>query len=396
MASGIPVYSRFLRFWAIVFKALGGFPYSWDGRDSKNLFPGLKPRIGLRVWSYLIISFNLANVIFHASISLLNAWSVLAASSLTSSTLRKILRGIEVLVILILQLHLWLKKGDLQCLFSHLDMCSPGSSMREWAITHDKGYVVTILLHVSYIVSVAVGILLGSTTISFMSLSSVAFYAAYSAMTSVYTLSLYMIGKFLYLVLTDSFETFNAKIKISDSMYGTRRAKQVNILFEVEPRTKASVAPADHTASSESHVGLGSLLEGPREAQVPGESEANAMRELSRKVVHVHECQLLINRYFGLPSLVITSLSVTWIIHDTYSLIQDTDNTSASWELLLYILYSISVLVILCCVGEEARGKVSLILVNEVILCQGSVEESCIPDERKNIHVICNQFGLII
>lgn len=231
--------------------------------------------------------------------------------------------------------------------------------MREWAITHDKGYVVTILLHVSYIVSVAVGILLGSTTISFMSLSSVAFYAVYSAMTSVYTLSLYMIGKFLYLVLTDSFETFNAKIKISDSMYGTKRAKQVNILFEVEPRTKASVAPADHTASSESHVGLGSLLEGPREAQVPGESEANAMRELSRKVVHVHECQLLINRYFGLPSLVITSLSVTWIIHDTYSLIQDTDNTSASWELLLYILYSISVLVILCCVGEEARGKVN-------------------------------------
>lgn len=354
MAPGIPVYSRLLRFWATVFRALGGFPYSWNSRDSETLFPGLKLRKGLQVWSLFINSLIWVFIILHTSTLVLNIWPDPLSTSLTNLAVRKVLQAVEILVILILQLHLWLKEGDLHCLFSHLDMCSSGPWMREWAIAHNKGYMFIILLHVIYIIFIVVGVLL-SATISLALISEAIFYEAYTILVSVQILSLYMIGNFPYLLLTDIFETFNAKVKLGSSKYGSKRAEQANVLLQVEPWTKSSVVPVDYSASSEFQVALGSLAKRPREAR---ESKTNVMRELCRKVDQVHEFQLLFNRYFGFPTLVITSISVFWVIHDVDSLIHNAD-FKISLKLLLYIIYCISVLVLLCCVNEASNRKVS-------------------------------------
>lgn len=329
----MPALVRSLRLWAAVVRFLGGFPYEWGEDSAGAMFPGLKSNRRLRLWSYLMAGLQLVAIIAFR-IYMCVTESVLSFESDTKGVMSNITAVVVSAATSALCVYTWLGQRKLHLLVSHLDSCSPEFNTNEWTLYRNKGLVLNVFSHLVYSVVVL--------------FHNVKWSAEVAESRKLITI-LYTVGDFaLYsLYLPATYFSINLLCCFLDAS-----------LDEVLLGFNSQTAPPPDSRPKVAGVSADSA-ETIRKIYVAEKPLADAdwVQAASRRVSAIHTCQLLINQYFGFPVLVLMSLSITWLIMDTYRQLTWC-HTADLAKFMVYFSYNIVNISVLCFNANLVKVKV--------------------------------------
>lgn len=328
MASRAPALVRSLRLWLSAVKLLGGFPYSWDEGGQEALCPNLRSCRGLRLWSYFMAGLQLVVVVGFKTYVYASS-SVLSFADDTQGIMSNIISAVVAGASVVLYVHILLGGRRLRRLVSHMDACFPEGSIGDWTARRSKGLMLSILTHSTYSMIVVV------TYVKwFVTTRKTQFHVLLNVCCDVFVYTIFLPVTYLSINLVCCFLE--------------RSLSDVALALESPPSPAArpANAPADRAKTTKILVGSDKAV------------DAGRVQAASRRVVQVHECQLLMCQHFSLPVLALMALSATWLITDVYRKITQPESQGTA-IFLVYVTYNIVNLCVLCCSADLLKNKVS-------------------------------------
>ncbi|ROT71947.1 hypothetical protein C7M84_009684 [Penaeus vannamei] len=303
MSSRVPLFVRLLRLWASTLSLLGGFPYSWDGRQAGAILPALRPRGTCRLWPVLL-TLLYAAAIAVPIVCFFIGFDVYEFDGSTKATLLKLYRSAEVMIFVFLHVHVLVGRHDSASLVAHFDLHFPEYTRRNWMVLTDtlrnlKGQVdgpgnVTKAESGDYKTHAITSVKPATTPRGEAGSSHVNKHGAEAALATV--------------------------LRLHNSRH-------------VQENTKVFLMDEQELSRDE-------------------------VMTAYKRVYRAYECQLLMNKYFGPPALGLMSLAVLWLTVDLFYFINEELSLIALVPWTAYFLYSCMKLVVICWPAEAIKEKV--------------------------------------
>ncbi|XP_069992407.1 uncharacterized protein [Penaeus vannamei] len=374
MSSRVPLFVRLLRLWASTLSLLGGFPYSWDGRQAGAILPALRPRGTCRLWPVLL-TLLYAAAIAVPTICFFNGFDVYEFGGSTSATLLQLYRSAEVMISALLYVHVLVGRHDSASLVAHFDLHFPEYTRRNWMFLLDKKMALLFFSHIFFYVTwierKVKGILSAPDIISQMAHSfRITFFLYNHTITFVQEISSYTFSSLLSRVLTDTLRNLKGQVDGPGNVIKAESGNyKTHAITSVKPATTPrGEAGSYHVNKHGAEAALATVLRLHNSRHVQENSKVFLMdeQELSRdevmtaykRVYRAYECQLLMNKYFGPPAMGLMSLAVLWLTVDLFYFINEELSLIALIPWTAYFLYSCMKLVVICWPAEAIKEKV--------------------------------------
>ncbi|ROT66389.1 hypothetical protein C7M84_015595 [Penaeus vannamei] len=370
MSSRVPLFVRLLRLWARTLRLLGGFPYSWDGRQAGAILPALRRRGGRRFWPVLLTLLYAAAIVV-PTVCLFVGFQEFNYDGSTSETFVKLQRSAEVTISAYLCVHVLVGRHDSASLVAHFDLHFPEYTKRDWMLVRDKKAAVLVFSHFFFLLTVMGSVILGTLgatgTLSLIVWVIWSLYFLYNiTLAFVQEISSYTFSCLLNKVLADTLRSIKSQEDGSGNVTKAETGDyKTHAITSVKPAAAPREAGSSHVKEHGAEAALATTLRlhDSRHVQEKASTDGQELNRdeimtLYKRVYRAHECQLLMNKYFGPPALGHMSLAVLWLIGDAYHVAVE----RMDWLLLLHwaiqILHSSTKIAVFCWPAEAIKDKV--------------------------------------
>lgn len=352
---------------------LGGFPYSWDGRQAGAVLPALRRRAGCRLWPVVLTLLYAVSIVVPMSF-IFGGLLVFDFDGYTSATSVQLVRSAEAMISVYLCVHVLVGRHDGASLVSHVDLHFPEYAKRKRMLVLDKKVAVLVFSHFFYLVmvmqSLVLAILSASDTGSLCTwIISVVYFLYTITLAFVQEISSYIFSRLLNRVLTDTLRNIQGQTDEPGSITKVEAGShKTHGITSVKPATtpRAEAGSSDANGhGKEAALATIFRLHSPRHAQdkvSPTDEQELSRDEIMaayKRVYRAYECQLLMSKYFGPPALGHMSLALIWLIVDLYYFMINRMDWLAVLVWAIHILHSSTKIAVFCWPAEAIKEKVS-------------------------------------